>query len=482
MKPLYLFALLVILSISSCHFFENLGKQPCSPPENCGTYDQDLVDTTDPDKPFMKGQLVLTNTKKGGLEMDSTELGIKFIENYIKEIYLDPGTKTNKPKTENPAITVRRCICDEYIFIIEIKDIIGSENNVAEAGNRPRKPSGEGWSFSLNYLIPSSVQKENIPRFITGNNYEDFENGVSLNKPIVAILDSGIDINLFSDRTGLYDKNGEVNICSIDDDENGYNFVANIPNGDIKDDNGHGTAVSLAYKYGLDRMGNHWGNQRLLPVKVLDSCGVGTIYSTVCGLAYARRKKAAVVNCSWGLNFNNFQLQRAVNEFNYKVNIVCSAGNDGRMLGSSPGKNHFPSGYGHSYMPVDQDDDIPDGWVITPSKRNVFEVGALDDGFIDSCPSGSMVGLASYSNRRPSSLGTNLYAERGGSAELLLPTPLNCCMEGTSFAAPLFAAGIITEGLTPGSYSSPPKNTVEDRCTANPSNSIYSYFNSECNN
>ena len=358
---------------------------------------------------------------------------------------LEHSSRSASPSLDH--IKVTKCICDDKIFLIEIDAHISSETGIVEAANTQEGVRDEGGIFSLNYIIENSSKNEGIPKAVVVD-CADFEKdgfySNDQNKPIVAILDSGIDANRFDDASGIYAKdNSEYSLPSVPFDKHGFNFIGpGSPNDDIRDHNGHGTLVSLAYKSKLDSLDNiNWEDQRLLTVRVLDECGNGTIFSTTCGLSYARQKQATIINCSWGLYFNDIQLQRAIEEIPPETVIVCSAGNNGYDLDNNK-KVHFPSGYGHefNYNEISSTSGKVVSRKVNPM-NNVFEVVGLDDIINYPCaPYNLNIAVAKYSNKRHLS-----FAEPANGVEILIennPCP-NQEIHGTSFAAPCLSAGLL---------------------------------------
>ena len=104
-------------------------------------------------------------------------------------------------------------------------------------------------------------------------------------------------------------------------------------NGKLDEDAGHGTMVSgLINRYAQ--------GATLLPVKVLDSDGSGSLWATIQGIRYAVAQGAQVVNMSYGSRQSSPLLAEAIADANAAgVLIVSAAGN------SNSSAPDFPAGY-----------------------------------------------------------------------------------------------------------------------------------------
>ncbi|MCA9797773.1 MAG: S8 family serine peptidase, partial [Candidatus Eremiobacteraeota bacterium] len=126
--------------------------------------------------------------------------------------------------------------------------------------------------------------------------------------PIVAVVDTGVDIRHQDLSANIWVNEGEVPGDGIDndgngviDDVNGYNSAAE--NNDPKDDNGHGTHVAGTIgAVGNNGKGVTGVNQeaRIMPVRFLSEDGSGNTADAIEALAYASRTGARVINNSWG--------------------------------------------------------------------------------------------------------------------------------------------------------------------------------------
>lgn len=126
---------------------------------------------------------------------------------------------------------------------------------------------------------------------------------------IVAMLDSGLDLQHPDLVANLWTNPGEIAGNHIDDDGNGYaddlhgwNFVYNtgVPQDDDVDGHGTHTAgiVGAVGNNGRGVSGVAWSVQ-LMALKFLDSGGSGSIWDAATGIRYAANNGARIVNASY---------------------------------------------------------------------------------------------------------------------------------------------------------------------------------------
>ncbi len=121
----------------------------------------------------------------------------------------------------------------------------------------------------------------------------------------------------------------------------GYDFVNDDNNAD--DDDGHGTHVAGVI---AARTNNALGiagiafNAKILPVKVLDETGNGSIFWTAQGIVYAVDRGAKIINMSLGGSSFSTTQQGAVNyALSRLVTVIASSGNTGTTV------YQYPSSY-----------------------------------------------------------------------------------------------------------------------------------------
>ena len=246
---------------------------------------------------------------------------------------------------------------------------------------------------------------------------------------IVAVIDTGVDVNHIELDNNIWQNTDEIPNNGIDDDNNGY--IDDTVGWDwVNDDNtvedldGHGTHVAgtiAAENNGIGLIGAAY-DAKIMPIKVLpadDEVGGGTWEDLAAGIRYAVDNGAHVINMSLGGGyFPPLVVQDAI-EYANDNNVICvmAAGNafieDPVNAVSPEAPGNFASEFG-------------------------IVVGAVD----------SNGNMASFSNRA----GNPIDWKNDGDKELLyvtsagvgiwstLPNDSIGALNGTSMATPLVAA------------------------------------------
>ena len=139
-------------------------------------------------------------------------------------------------------------------------------------------------------------------------------------KVTVAVLDTGI-------STNHPDLSGRISF--------GYNFVSN--NSNTIDENGHGTRVAGIIGANGNNLtgiaGINW-DVKIMPVKVMNASGTGTMANVARGIIYAADNGADIINLSLGGPDDSTVLSKAIDyAYSKNVIIVASTGNDGSAAG-----------------------------------------------------------------------------------------------------------------------------------------------------
>ncbi|MBN8536800.1 MAG: S8 family serine peptidase [Deltaproteobacteria bacterium] len=242
----------------------------------------------------------------------------------------------------------------------------------------------------------------------------------SNNRPIVAILDTGLDKDhvVFKNSGALWVNLKEIPGNGIDDDQNGYiddingwNFISNAAS--FADDEGHGTHVGgIIVGATLDIFSQNIDQAKIqiMPLKFLDAQGSGSTANAIKAIYYAVNNGAKIINNSWGgPGYSSALLEALTYAYNHQILIVSAAGNSSKNNDSN---EIYPANYG------------------VPSNVSIAATSDTDK-------------LASFSNYgiqkvHLASPGIYIYST--------LPGNLFGSMSGTSMAAP-FVSGIAALAL-----------------------------------
>ncbi len=174
---------------------------------------------------------------------------------------------------------------------------------------------------------PYYVYQWHMPKINAGPAW-DLSTGTGV---VVAVIDCGVAYENYG-SFGLAPDLAGTNFVP------GYDFVNNDshPN----DDNGHGTHVAGTI---AQTTNNNLGvtgvafNCSIMPVKVLDASGNGTLTTVANGIIWAADHGADVINMSLGSSSSTSTLQNAVRYADgLGVTIVCAAGNSGNPIAQYP--------------------------------------------------------------------------------------------------------------------------------------------------
>ena len=253
---------------------------------------------------------------------------------------------------------------------------------------------------------------------------------VNATRPVIAILDTGVDIthpnlkdNIWTNTAESegeegYDDDGDGYV----DDLHGWDFINNT--GKIADYNMHGThvaGIAAAANNGLGIVGAN-PQALIMPVTVMQSDGQGDIATLARGVEYAAAKGATVINMSLGTYADSKVLKNALAKAYQSSVIVASAGNDGLGIYPACGSPMFTPMYPAAYS-------------------FVLGVQATNQGG----------GLAKFSNfdcdgPTYSEMGTDgvNYELSAPGVEIMSTVPYGGykSLNGTSMSAPLVAGGI----------------------------------------
>ena len=223
---------------------------------------------------------------------------------------------------------------------------IQTDNNDAEMGGESEHIE-EGNVEIGSSEVETINDKAEVDSEKGGN--EENETDIVINKtPIVAVIDSGVDVSheAIAERIWTNLSEGVGNLIDDDgngytDDINGWDFVENVPlrydSGAIVDFN-HGTHVSGVIA-GCKGIQGICSDVQIMPLKTFKD---GSAYTSdiIRAIHYADAMGANVINCSFGSDDENIALKETIASTD--VLFVCAVGNKAKDIDDSP---VYPAAY-----------------------------------------------------------------------------------------------------------------------------------------
>lgn len=257
-------------------------------------------------------------------------------------------------------------------------------------------------------------------------------------RPVIAILDTGIDIEHPDLKDNIWTNEAELNGAEDEDDDangfkddlHGWDFVNQTAR--LGDWNGHGThCAGIAAAVGNNKIGVTGANPDalIMPITVMQSDGTGDVATIIKGIDYAAANGADVISMSIGGYGYSLAEEQALAKAYNKAVLVAAAGNDFKCI------------YAHD-CPVNKKNAMQNGPMFPAAFTFVLGVEAsTQDG-----------GLASFSNFDEDGPVFSQYSEdklynyelRAPGAKIMstFPGGKYKVLSGTSMACPYVAGGI----------------------------------------
>lgn len=162
-------------------------------------------------------------------------------------------------------------------------------------------------------------------------------------RPVIAILDTGVD----TEHPDL-----KANLLP------GYNAIDK--SGDVTDDNGHGThCAGIAAAVGNNSIGITGANPnaQILPIKVIDSDGIGYLDAIYRGIDYAIAQGADIISMSFGRpDINGDEIEYAtLKNASQSAIIIAAAGNNNMCMQQNHGPIHTQGDSPQPFFPASYD-------------------------------------------------------------------------------------------------------------------------------
>ncbi len=156
-------------------------------------------------------------------------------------------------------------------------------------------------------------------------------------RPVIAILDTGIDITHPDLADNIWTNSAESTGAEGEDDDNngfaddvhGWDFINQTPK--IADYNGHGThCAGIAAAVGDNGIGITGANPDayIMPITVMQSDGTGDVATIIKGIDYATDNGATFLSMSFGGYTYSIAEEQALAKAYSKATLVAAAGND----------------------------------------------------------------------------------------------------------------------------------------------------------
>ena len=314
---------------------------------------------------------------------------------------------------------------------------LATESTAATSYSDPMYTGGQQWGMEA-INLPALWRRPVLP---------------DSKRPVIAILDTGVDITHPDLEANIWTNEAEANGADgADDDGNGfaddihgYDFVNQTA--EMRDNNGHGThCAGIAAAVGNNETGIAGANPDalIMPVTVMQSDGVGDVATIIKGIDYAVANGADVISMSFGGYAYSIAEEQALARAYASTVLVAAAGNDGRCIYQHE-CNHPTTNIKNVGSPI-----YPAAFTFVFGVEASDENGQLasfsnydDDGASFFNPTYfSEEQMYNYELRAP---GTNIYSTFPGGTYRSL--------NGTSMACPL-AAGAISRLLQAKEYAS----------------------------
>jgi len=266
------------------------------------------------------------NTKQVMVEFDSPQR-----TNFFQNTVLLP----------NGGFIKKSCNCNRELYLWEfstteeaVNALVAIDAKVQKIKDKPEVDGGFNYSFEIGI----SGNDGTAYTILTNTNNSNYPDDVN-----IYLLDTGLDDTGVVNTPYLLN-NAPVDNCYNINSSSGYNYTnANI---DInyEDEVWHGTFGFISI---IDEL-NQPNNIKIIPIKIFDNDGSGSLFNLVCAIYHAIDHDADIINISAGFNGQpSGILEKAINLARENGIFICTAaGNDATNIDLNP---QYPAYYAGQY-------------------------------------------------------------------------------------------------------------------------------------
>ena len=280
----------------------------------------------------------------GQLDAVLREFGVEGMEQLLP--HEKPGRTLRKAKAFNGDVIQERDLSQLYLLQMNAEKAMETQQLIERLSALPEvefaEPNYKAYitadanSFGYEPLFSQlwGLSAINMPQ-LWGVNM------ISQKRPVIAILDTGIDIahpdlaaNVWTNAAEAEGEEGYDNDNNgFKNDIHGWDFINQT--GTIRDFNGHGThCAGIAAAIGDNRLGVVGANPDalIMPITIMQSDGTGDLATIIRGIDYAIAMGADVLSMSIGTYATSLALEQALGRAYQNAILVAAAGNDAYCL------------------------------------------------------------------------------------------------------------------------------------------------------
>lgn len=281
--------------------------------------------------------LLLSGYDINGQEIYNNEIMVLF--DNVEERNLFDNKYLNSPYNGRVSF---QCDCNRLLYLYQFESSEQASKVLLEIDKKRQAITSKGVPLGN----PNQAYRGDVNSF--ENTTESIQNwkwpksdDINLNDLVnVYLLDTGLDVNNLGNVNFLMEE--APTSCFNNTKAPGYSFVTNQNkiSSFYDDTNGHGTYGYYAITGGKDNN----SNLKVIPIKLFDESGKGTMFHFVCGLFHSIDSNADIINVSAGFKGGNSAiLEKALQIAQQKgIFITAAAGNDGLNMDSIP---QYPAHY-----------------------------------------------------------------------------------------------------------------------------------------